>query len=462
MIKNIGIENFKSFSEHQIIDLAPLTLIFGPNSSGKSSIIHSLLALKQTINNPNESERFISTGKYVDLGSFGTVVYKHNLDNKIKISISFTSNLVLEQYEVTYNKKPIFGMDDVRTFEVCYSGCEDSQKKYKSTLEYFDYEASQKNNHESLVKFRLEQKTASQKEYNYFMPHTYLQKLTSYLVRKEKRSGNHNLDPEIFNALINPEYRFMAESSIPFKNNHFDKLPLVSQFFSSVSDEIKNELASLIHLGPLRTYPKRFYTSEDESPTNNKGETNIGAKLYDADENAKEKINSWFESFEIPYKFITKNIGNYGTGDVIAVILQDSRSKVKVTPADVGFGIGQVLPIIIDSTILENKIICVEQPEIHLHPRLQAHLADLFIDSIHTNNNQWIVETHSESLMLRIQRRVREGVISSKDIKVLYVDNSQHGSVVIDIPLNSKGDFLKHWPDGFFEERISEMFGEQK
>lgn len=462
MLKTLSIENFKSFSEKQLIDLAPLTLIFGPNSSGKSSIIHSLLALKQTINNPNESEKFISTGKYVDLGSFGTVVYKHNLENKIVISLSFTSNLPLEQYEKKYSKKPIFGIDDVRTIEVCYSGCEDSQKKYKSTLEYFDYEAAQKNNHESLVKFRLEHNINSLKELNYFIPQPYIQKLTSYLVRKEKRSGNNNLDPEIYNALIKPEYRFITESSIPFKNNHFDTLPLVSQFFSSVSDEIKNELASLIHLGPLRTYPKRFYASDDESPINNKGETNIGAKLYEADDKAKGEINSWFESFEIPYKFITKNIGNYGTGDVIAVILQDSRSKVKVTPADVGFGIGQVLPIIIDSTILENKIICVEQPEIHLHPRLQAHLADLFINSIKSNNNQWIIETHSEALMLRIQRRIREGQISPRDIKILYVDNSQNGSVVIDIPLNSKGDFLKHWPDGFFEERISEMFGEQK
>lgn len=99
MLKTLSIENFKSFSEKQLIDLAPLTLIFGPNSSGKSSIIHSLLALKQTINNPNESEKFISTGKYVDLGSFGTVVYKHNLENKIVISLSFTSNLPLEEYE---------------------------------------------------------------------------------------------------------------------------------------------------------------------------------------------------------------------------------------------------------------------------------------------------------------------------------------------------------------------------
>ncbi|WP_312187807.1 AAA family ATPase [Leclercia sp.] len=462
MLKKLGIENFKSFSEYQTIDLAPLTLIFGPNSSGKSSIIHSLLALKQTINNPNESEKFISTGKYVDLGSFGTVVYKHNLENKIKISLSFTSNLSIEEYESKYNKKPTFGMDDVRKFEVSYAGCEDSQKKYKSSLEFFSYEVSQKNNFENLVKFRLEQSSSYHKDLNYYIPIPYIQKLTSYLVRKEKRSGTNNSDPEIYNAIINPDFRFMTETSIPFRNNHFDKFPLVSQFFTTISDEIKSELASLIHLGPLRTYPKRFYASDEESSVNNKGETNIGAKLYDADDRSKEKINEWFGKFEIPYKFTARNIGNYGIGDVVAVILHDLRSKINVTPADVGFGIGQVLPIIIDSTIFENKTICVEQPEIHLHPRLQAHLADLFIDSIQNNNNQWIIETHSESLMLRIQRRIREGKITSNDVKVLYVENSRNGSIVIDIPLNSKGDFLKHWPDGFFEERISEMFGGKK
>ena len=114
----------------------------------------------------------------------------------------------------------------------------------------------------------------------------------------------------------------------------------------------------------------------------------------------------------------------------------------------------------------EGSILCVEQPEIHLHPRLQANIADLMIDTIANEpgkRKQWIVETHSELLITRIQRRIREGKIKSEDISVLYVDPDDEyteGSAIIPLRMDENGDFIDHWPHGFFDEAFNELTAE--
>ena len=136
-----------------------------------------------------------------------------------------------------------------------------------------------------------------------------------------------------------------------------------------------------------------------------------------------------------------------------------------MTLADVGFGINQLLPVIVEGvdffTGTEGRVLCVEQPEIHLHPRLQAHLADLMIANITgRGEKQWIVETHSELLILRIQRRIRERKLEPSDVSVLYVDpntDETRGTTITQLRLDENGDFIDAWPDGFFEEDFGEL-----
>ena len=167
-------------------------------------------------------------------------------------------------------------------------------------------------------------------------------------------------------------------------------------------------------------------------------------------------------------------MGDRVTGELIALTLKDKYSGLSVGPSDVGFGIGQLLPIIVQGVVSHESggaILCVEQPEIHLHPRLQAHIADLLIETIKPPetesdlptgasgiNNQWIVETHSDVLMLRLQRRIREKTLSHEDVSVLYVHPIEGGgSTVVPLRLDTNGDFIDEWPDGFFEEGFNEM-----
>jgi predicted ATPase len=179
-----------------------------------------------------------------------------------------------------------------------------------------------------------------------------------------------------------------------------------------------------------------------------------------------DQLNAWLEELEVPYTLDVVPVRAMGSaelvGDLVALSLTDRRSGVAVTPADVGFGISQVLPIVVELLARRESIICVEQPETHLHPRLQARLADLFIESAleEGRGNQLIVETHSEHLMLRVQRRIREGALSPDSVAVLYVDQTETGrGGVTRLRLDAQGDFLDEWPHGFFDERLDELFG---
>ena len=139
--------------------------------------------------------------------------------------------------------------------------------------------------------------------------------------------------------------------------------------------------------------------------------------------------------------------------------LWDYDKKTMVSFRDVGFGISQVLPVLATAYGSRGRVIAIEQPEIHLHPALQAELGDVFIESATgESQNTFILETHSEHLILRLLRRVREKKISPADMCVLFVEPTDHGSQVRELEYDEDGDFIDEWPGGFFEEAYREKF----
>ena len=232
-------------------------------------------------------------------------------------------------------------------------------------------------------------------------------------------------------------------------------------------------LSSISYLGPLRRPPSRYYVGygEQRGSVGSQGEF-TPQLLFSSPQSIREKINHWFSQFEIPYTVHIRKLGSESIGDVIALALQDRRAGevVELSSSDVGFGIGQLLPIVVEGVVSEKRILCVEQPEIHLHPRLQAHLADFFIKtsigcnkerkSFGKSSNQWLIETHSEALMLRLQRRIRERELSANDVSVIYVDppKGEEGTRLLELRLDEEGNFLDEWPAGFFEESYDEIF----
>ncbi|MFK7602071.1 AAA family ATPase [Deinococcus sp. SM5_A1] len=147
--------------------------------------------------------------------------------------------------------------------------------------------------------------------------------------------------------------------------------------------------------------------------------------------------------------------------------LFDRRHKVSVGARDVGLGVSQVLPVLVNAAAGKGRWLLVEQPELHLHPALQAELADVFVESIHERGHTFVLETHSEHLILRLLRRIRETTegegepglaLTVDDVAVLYARPGEDGTVIENVEISPDGDFVHHWPAGFFADRSKELF----
>jgi AAA15 family ATPase/GTPase len=135
---------------------------------------------------------------------------------------------------------------------------------------------------------------------------------------------------------------------------------------------------------------------------------------------------------------------------------------------DVGVGISQVIPVLLASNY---RRAFIQQPELHLHPKLQAQLADVFVIQLKRSYSAiFIIESHSEHFLLRLLRRIRETYKSDlpfkfslkpEDVAVLYVDKTKEGiSNLFHLRISNDGEFIDRWPNGFFTERDGELFDE--
>ena len=248
-----------------------------------------------------------------------------------------------------------------------------------------------------------------------------------------------------------------------------------------VANIIKRSLESTFYIGPFRERPQRYYTYRQvvQDYVGQTGE-NFSNHLYD--ETVLAKVNAELAAIGVEKEIeVVKPSGENGNfADLFTVNVKDLVNGQSVNIQHVGFGFSQLLPIVVQCVLAEDSTILIEQPELHLHPGMQAELGDMFIRSITSDkypgqivenqraNNSILIETHSEHLILRILRRIRETAndelpgtlpfIHPDDVAVLYVQPGENGSEVIEIPITEDGEFAEPWPNGFFAERAKELF----
>jgi hypothetical protein len=243
----------------------------------------------------------------------------------------------------------------------------------------------------------------------------------------------------------------------------------ISVLILAVSSIIKDFLSNCVHLGPIRHHPERnfFFGGIISSYVGITGE--YANEILVGDPELVEKVNIQLSRLHLGYQVRITPLESASANVKVSTIRLVTDAGIDLAITDVGYGISQILPIIVQSVMAKGKSILIEQPELHLHPAQQAELGDMFIQSaLDAGKNTFLIETHSEHLLLRVMRRMREtknrmlpeGVppVTPNDVCLLFVEPYGSQSIVREMPLNDNGELMKAWPGGFFEEGLREVF----
>ena len=539
MLHALELENFKAFGKRARIPFAPITLIFGENSAGKSTILQALYLLKQTLESRDTGALLLprTENGIVDLGSFQEMLFDHDLEQMLSIRVEATvddtfqlpyeggkiaieprfkrtfhdEEVILDQVSIYDGKSPKClvkfrpvditeapeefgrGMDMHQTqfglrpsqlttikcvglteeadywkpeFEWCKKNKKKILRELKESelgLEGFlkhqtDAEDNNKQRH-SDGELRETNKRVRiyidflRNDLEFFSSDF---DLKTYILKRRKEEMETFLGIQVFHqVVISAQVPNHGKREFPLFDKTFD----VAQLARTAGGVLEQTLGALFPISPFRIPPERFYTFRGTTPQNVGYRGDLLSDLLFRRSELVEEANEWLKRLEIDYELEVKPVGT-ASGDLFQVRLIDIRRKERVSVAlpDVGFGVSQLLPFIVQSLVSEERIISIEQPEVHVHPKLQADLGDLLAEAIkEPRRNQFIVETHSEHLILRLQRLVRKREIKPEDVSVIYVSRRPEGAKAERLHLDEDGDFIDEWPNGFFLERLREL-----
>ncbi len=542
MLREYRLTNFKAFGETVTIPIRPLTLIFGANSSGKSSIFQSMLLLKQTLEEAKTPETALLTkGSLVDLGKYRDFIHRHETERDFEFGARFDLGSGNDTGTVDASSKREMGLLSQReqatailndavvmnaglAFRFSYDeekhaavslprvdltiGNElqplisDIGRKFTINFESEFWRQWWNNMRErfaALLNLAYDAELGEEKcdveELREILQNFQLEDAINDL-KEMKRSpfnvkyknfipDSANLFPlpperkqSIFNARLCIMTNYPTEDGntadygdIYDRNFREESNLSIREIVARLCSPFPQFLESLVYLGPLRSQPERHYEfSGDTTGYVGQSGEHMASILFQRPE-LVEQINKDLEELDVKYRVKLDKLQyeeDSSPSNIFSLRLVHTDTGIDASLRDVGFGISQVLPIVMQSGLSEKKTLLIEQPEIHLHPAHQAELGDMFIRSAKERGNTLLLETHSENLILRVLRRIRETndnelpegfpPIRPEDVSVLYVQPGDKGAQVIEIPVTEDGDFARPWPQGFFEEREQDLF----
>jgi hypothetical protein len=562
VITALEIENFKAFGERQRIEIRPLTMLFGPNSGGKSSVMHAMHYLREVfVRGVIDVYHPQSAGESVDLGGVGNLVHGRVTDRRIRLKVEFN----LEGAELpTY---PFYGDEEevqeraneietvtgtiktasveieidparggaMRTYTVGLNGehfaefsmpqdrphaevrkinwrhpcllTDDSERKHSESLRELDEKISEAEREATT------DRTSQYLKELLFKKELFIAAQPGLLASMYQQVPWMPLD-SVSIAVPSPIGRipdFAARIAVPDMGGSSTDIAAFESLLSTLlwgpGEVLRKRLAEFRHVGPLREVPSRQSEVQDRSGQTKWANGLRAWQILTFEEmqmntrvagrrSLVEEVSSWLEDQErldTGYRLERRRFKQLAADEAALLIdpdysdrtemlaekirdlpellqiwLRDVNRNLQVLPKDLGVGLSQVIPVLVALLEPRSSLVALEQPELHLHPKQQAAMGDALIYGLaSTRNRVLIVETHSEHLILRLLRRIRETtrqqalsstMLSPEKLRIQYIrrDDAMSRVEVIDVDVN--GDLVDPWPDDFFEQDFKERF----
>lgn len=553
LIKSLSLKNFKGFSDEVRIELRPITLLFGANSAGKSSVLQALQYVREILDRQNANAgRTLQGGEAVDLGGFLNLVHKHDTERRVEIEVELAlggatiPDLVPDQLPDVEDDGQV---QDSQMMSI-YQTLQGIRSKVQSVSVRLiigwnslreepivvGYEIG--SNGDWCVKFEATEdgrdtRMRINRDNPIFLVETpdysgLLDALDGWVNPEDLAAAGEATDaeqagptmkedvPKVM-ASVWPELFYVAKEAgleqpgdglrAWLTGSFQGALPRLDQMLSIPAPGAKgaenvyiareftaflswltigpavllrDQLRKLRYVGPLRCIPPRRF---EAALTRNDAAWSDGMAAWEtlskAPQSLFDRCSDWMGSSDklgTGYALDRRRVQEFDMSQLTPQPLGRLLSRVALVdaaglphqPQDVGVGISQVLPVVVAAQDGSATLVCIEQPELHIHPSVQVGLGDLFIDGALNQGLSFLIETHSEHLVMRLQRRMREQmlgelpsevvVVDPKDVNFIYIGRDEKGSVVVSqIGLTPEGKFDSPWPNGFFSERAEEV-----
>lgn len=534
MITRISIENFKGIRERVTLDVRPITLLFGGNSAGKSTVMHALLYFYEVFINHNlDVGQTDVGGNTIDLGGFRNLQSDHDFEKPIVLRVDCTSDAYFnleEEFQfgsffqaavnlLGIDADEIVGGNWIKQVGVELTIAWHSEKRrpfVKQSRLFFEDEwfaiiqadaksdgvlVTDLNLRHSLLAFP---RSVPESDFINTKPRTTLGVFWRLFcggfkpvdsdqkcLRDWRDAGDFARRP--FELELDSALRVENLGSEALNSGdgyHLAKAfhDVLAFYFDIAFECLKDHLTSVKFIGPIRAIPPRDWARHIQHTSWADGLATWDI-LHRGSDALVKKVGHWFADEDKlnagltveRIRYVKTELGLNSAHDMnpaqvkatdpsvrTRVVLKPNGTCVQLTLRDVGTGISQLMPIVVGVCNEEDcRTFLIEQPELHVHPRLQAAMGDLFIESIHACGHTYIIETHSEHLILRLLRRIRETEkgtapadrqLRTNELGIYYLKQENGSSTASRIDVDVKGEFIQPWPDDFFEIDFFERF----
>lgn len=446
MLRKIILENFKTWKALEI-DLAPVTLLFGTNSAGKTGVLQSLLLLKQTARGIDPRQHLNFGGgerDFTDFGSYQDLVFGHKDSTPISLGLTWDISPAITRLFFPPTHSSASDTDGTTQRKASLRYAITWKLDNDLYIDQLNYSAHLQNETELSIQFhRVEDDK-------------YILEVSDSFVNEV------SVDDHIADEDISEDERFVGPPGscyrIPFTRQDLGLFKVEPIYFSFAFDELMDDI---YYLGPLRQYPKRYYqwTGEKKNQIVEPDGADTIPTLVSSERDDKTlqmDVAKWLSNLELVEAFNIKATDRNKRFYEVSVKIDGIESAL----VDVGFGVSQVLPVVtLLFSVPKGSVVLLEQPELHLHPNAQSLLADLLLHVAEARKLQLIVESHSEHILRRLQRRIAEAETEfarPENIKTYFCESRKGGSTISEVEVDRFGQ-ISNWPDKFLGDIGGDM-----